>query len=65
MAKRQPQRQSSARRGRKDAGLEVEDSGTAQGMSLEQGLVLVTFVALLAGLILAQIGLSDHGKGLF
>jgi len=64
MARRQPQRQS-ARRGRKDGGLEVEDSGTAESMSLEQGLVLVTFVALLAGLILAQIGLSDHGGGLF
>ena len=67
MAKRTPRK--SGRRsggGKKDSGFEVEESAAPKGASatLEDGLVWVTFVALLVGLIAAQIGLSDYGAGL-
>ena len=69
MAKRTPRK--SGRRsggGKKDSGFEVEDSAApAKGASatLEDGLVWVTLVALVVGLIAAQLGLSDYGAGLF
>lgn len=70
MAKRTPRK--SGRRsggGKKDSGFEVEDSSAApaKGASatLEDGLVWVTLVALVVGLIAAQLGLSDYGAGLF
>ena len=65
MAKRTPRK--SGRRGGKDAGFEVEEStgAKAPGLTLEDGLVWVTFTALVVGLIAAQIGLADYGGGLF
>ncbi len=69
---------SGARSKGKDAGFEVQDQGqdpgqadgsanaTPAGPSAEQMIVLVTFVALLAALILSQVELgSSYGRGLF
>ena len=67
MAKRTP-RKSGGRRGggSKSSTFEVEDSAAPKGpgASLEDGLVWVTLVALVVGLVAAQIGLAEYGAGL-
>jgi hypothetical protein len=60
----------SAGRGKKAAlalDVETEDGGEAAAPAgLENGLVLVTFLALVVALVLSQIELSSsYGKGLF
>ena len=74
MAKKKSSRAPSRSSGRgkgKDTGFEVEDSqdeaeAGPMPASLETGLVFVTFVALVIGLILAQLDLgSTYGQGLF
>lgn len=67
-AKRTPRK--SGRRsagGAKETTFEVQDTATAPKSSatLEDGLVWVTFVALIVGLIVSQLELSDFGQGLF
>ena len=63
MAKKAARRGGSRRSAKaKDAAFEVEDpadSGAAP-LGLEAGLVLITFVALLVGLIVAQMQLSSQ-----
>lgn len=55
----------------KNSGFEVEEQGdeaavAAPSTSLETALIYVTFVALLVGVILAQMDLgSTYGKGMF
>jgi len=65
---------SGARGKGKDSGFEVEDQGQAAGApgadpaapSVEQLIVMVTFVALFVALLLSQIELgSSYGRGLF
>ena len=66
-ARKQPAR--GAGRSAQPRGFEIEESLAAEaspvGASLEQGLIMVTFVVLVIGLILAQMDLSaSYGKGL-
>ena len=65
MAKKRTPRKST-RRGAKDTGFEVEDQAEAaeaktSKAGMEDGIIWATLVALLAGIVLAQMQLSDYG----
>jgi len=70
MAKRGKSKPAGGRGGRKPAAaIETENAGDGEAaapMGIENALVIVTFIALLVGLVLSQIELSaSFGKGLF